>query len=72
MYFLIIVTVAQIKMPPKMVRRGRPKGAELTVIGLPRKRSHNGMLKKKPKTFINKSATEKETCKSKGLQSTFN
>lgn len=25
-----------IRMPPKMVRRGRPKGAELTVIGLPK------------------------------------
>ena len=23
-------------MPPKMLKRGRPKGAEVTVIGLPR------------------------------------
>ena len=53
-------------MPPKMLRRGRPKGAEATVIGLPRKRGHDGTVKKKPKTFINKSAREKE-CKSNML-----
>ena len=47
-----------------MLRRGRPKGAEATVIGLPRKRGHDGTVKKKPKTFINKSAREKEECKS--------
>ena len=29
---------SQIKMPPKMLRRGHPKGVETTVIGLPRKR----------------------------------
>ena len=28
------VEVSQIKMPPKMLKRGRPKGAELTVIGI--------------------------------------
>jgi hypothetical protein len=34
-----------IKMPPKMPKRGRPKGAELTVIGLPRvKRARKGMV----------------------------
>lgn len=27
-----------VKMPPKMIKRGRPKGAELTVIGLPRQK----------------------------------
>lgn len=55
--------MSQVKMPPKIVRRGRPKGAEATVIGLPRKRHHNGKLKKKAKLFINKSAKEKEACK---------
>ena len=29
---------SQIKMPPKILKRGRPKGAEVTVIGLPKKR----------------------------------
>ena len=62
-FVLTLVTVTQIKMPPKIMRRGRPKGAEATVIGLPRKRGHDGTLKKKPKTFINKSAKEKEECK---------
>ena len=37
-----------IRMPPKMVKRGRPKGAELTVIGLPkskrRKEESNKLL----------------------------
>ena len=65
--FFFLVTVTQIKMPPKMLRRGRPKGAEATVIGLPRKRGHDGTVKKKPKTFINKSAREKEECKSSML-----
>ena len=37
MCHVTLVTVTQIKMPPKMLRRGRPKGAEATVIGLPRK-----------------------------------
>ena len=29
---------SQIKMPPKILKRGHPKGAEVTVIGLPRKK----------------------------------
>lgn len=30
-----------IKMPPKILKRGRPKGAEVTVIGLPKKQKRN-------------------------------
>lgn len=33
-----------IKIPPKMCKRGRPKGAEKTVIGLPKKRRHESKL----------------------------
>ena len=29
---------SQMKMPPKILKRGRPKGAEVTVIGLPKKK----------------------------------
>lgn len=39
---------SKIKMPPKILKRGRPKGAEVTVIGLPRKKkkaeSQNNLL----------------------------
>ncbi|KAJ7384354.1 hypothetical protein OS493_022467 [Desmophyllum pertusum] len=39
---------SQIKMPPKILKRGRPKGAEVTVIGIPRekkkKEGQNGLL----------------------------
>ena len=31
----------QIKMPPKILKRGRPKGAEVTVIGLLKKKRGN-------------------------------
>lgn len=31
------VNIGEITMPPKMTMRGRPKGANVTVIGLPRK-----------------------------------
>ena len=51
-------------MLPKMIRRGRPKGGDLTVVGLPNKRTHNAKHRRRPKLFINKSATEKEACKS--------
>ena len=49
-----------------MIRRGRPKGADLTVIGLPSKikRGNKKQQRKKPTLFINKSPTEKEECKS--------
>ena len=31
--------VSKIKLPPRMPKRGRPKGSETTVIGLPKKKS---------------------------------
>lgn len=46
-------------MPPKMLKRGRPKGAETTVIGLPRqkkkKESQNSLV-----PFSKLSPTEKD------------
>ena len=33
-----ISTISGISLPPKIPKRGRPKGSELTVIGIPRKR----------------------------------
>ena len=43
-----------VKMPPKMRKKGRPKGAGLTVIGLSRKAKNT-----KPSPFIKKSEWEK-------------
>ncbi|XP_064407710.1 uncharacterized protein LOC135352461 [Halichondria panicea] len=45
-----------IKMPPAIKKRGRPKGAGLTVIGLPKKK---GKASSKPKAFVLKSEWEK-------------
>lgn len=49
---------SRINMPPRMLRRGRPKGADLTVIGLPSKKKR----RKWPTLFINKSPTDKAAC----------
>lgn len=46
--------IDDIKMPPKMSKKGRPKGAGLTVIGLPKKRDV-----KQPSPFLRKSEWEK-------------
>lgn len=46
-----------IKLPPKMCKRGRPKGAEKTIIGLPKKRRAFSKLV----PFIKMSIQEKET-----------
>ena len=43
-----------ISLPPKLKKRGRPKGADLTVIGLPRKKKCNS----KPLTFLRKPCQE--------------
>ena len=52
----------QITMPPRMLKRGRPKGAGLTVIGLPKKRKTTSAI-----PFLKKSPTEKERGKWKAL-----
>ncbi|CAB3983003.1 zinc finger SWIM domain-containing 3-like [Paramuricea clavata] len=48
--------VKEVKLPPKMKVRGRPKGADMTAIGLPKRRKLNS---KRPTLFINKSPTDK-------------
>ena len=47
-------------MPPKMRKRGRPKGADKTVIGLPRKKMRTGG---KPVPFLRKLPKEREESK---------
>lgn len=51
--------ISCIKMPPKMLKRGRPKGAGLTIIGIPRKSGSS----KKPVSFVKKSGFEKAKSK---------
>ena len=45
-----------IRLPSKMRKRGRPKGADKTVIGLPRKKSRGS----RPVSFLYKGAKQKE------------
>ena len=48
--------ISVVKMPPTMRKRGRPKGAGLTVIGLPKRK---GKTTSKPTAFVLKSEWEK-------------
>ena len=50
--------LAIVKMPPKLWKRGRPKGADKTVIGLAKKRRRLG-----PVPFVKKMPLEKEKSK---------
>ena len=34
----LISDITNIKLPPKVPKRGRPKGSEVTVVGLPKKK----------------------------------
>ena len=51
-----LADLANIQLPPKVRKRGRPKGAALTVIGLPKKKGRMC----KPQEFRRKSPREKE------------
>ena len=48
--------ISNLKLPPKSKKRGRPKGSELTAIGLPKKKRKEGG----PTAFIRKHPKEKE------------
>ena len=53
---IIISGRDSVKLPPKMMKRGRPKGAKKTVIGLiNKKRKLN-----KPFTFLKKPPVDRE------------
>ena len=42
----------KIVMPPKIIKRGRPKGAEVTVIGLPSQKKPNIGTKKRNNVLL--------------------
>ena len=48
--------VGDIKLSPKIRKRGRPKGAEKTIISLPRKKKKEN----KPIPFLKKYTTDRE------------
>jgi len=50
------IQIGEVQMPPKMQKKGRPKGSGLTVIGLPKKVNRAST---KPTTFLKKSQWEK-------------
>eukprot|EP00794_Sanderia_malayensis_P001024 gene1024-346_t len=52
--------LSEIKLSPKMKQRGRPRGLQLTAVGLPTKKPRKESKAMKPKLFKNKSALEKE------------
>ena len=59
----MFLDLSQVSMPLKVRKRGRPKGADKTVIGLPkRKRPTN-----KPVPFLRRTPQERE----KGLSISF-
>ena len=59
--YVLLDQTLTIKLPEKMLKRGRPKGAGLNVIGLPAaKRKKNSS---KPVKFTLKSPTQREKCK---------
>ena len=58
-FFNKIIFFAGIKLPPLIKKRGRPKGRELTVIGLPAKKGR-GTSKPKLQPFLRLPTPTKE------------
>ena len=62
-FFISNKDIQLVKFPPVVRKRGRPKGSDLTVIGLPAKRRRNatsGCYKSRPVPFIKKHPLEKD------------
>ena len=57
MIIIIIAGIKKLKLPPIIKKRGRPKGAEKTVIGLP---SRKKVKKDQPVAFLKKSPASRE------------
>ena len=54
---LILFHAIGLHLPPAVKRRGRPKGHDVTVIGLPAKKKKNN---NKPVPFLRKHSSEKQ------------
>jgi len=59
--FTFCLDLENVKLPPKMKKRGRPKGAQKTIIGLPRRKKKKSCPESdKPTAFLRKNPIEKE------------
>ena len=56
---MLFDALREVKMPPKMKKKGRPREAETTVIGLPQTKKQRGVISK-PKPFSKLSPLEKD------------
>ncbi len=56
----IHIDIGSLKLPPIIKKRGRPKGAEKTVIGLPSRKRFKGDQVRKPVSFLKKSTSNKD------------
>ena len=56
----LTIEFENLKPPPIMRKRGRPKGAEKTVIGLPRCKRFKGDQVRKPVAFLKKTTANRE------------
>ena len=57
---MLTVTKLNITMPPRITRKGRPKGSEKTVIGLPKKTKRLKKTNPNLKKFVELSNSERE------------
>jgi len=60
LYGTLYLDLENLKTPPLMKKRGRPKGAEKTVIGLPRCKKFKGEQIRKPVAFLRKTTANRE------------
>ena len=56
----LTVTKLNVKMPPRIAHKGRPKGSEKTVIGLTKKANRPKKPRTHPKKFVELSNSERE------------